>query len=220
MTASTLTTTSQPESGFARFFSGLQDAPWYELFLGPAVDELQTLPAGARVLDVGTGPGKFIELVQRRFSLDCVGVDTDAAMLAQAKKRLANVPLHQTTPGAPLSFDAATFDAVCFCSVLFLLDSPTALLDEAQQVLKPGGQIVVLTPTGRGRFLNGLRLLSQVKFHVANWTFFLWQNVTARRARDWKQQSILLHYARRNHLGYTRHDCFGGFAAIEVLHNG
>ena len=44
---------AQPKLDFAGFFRGVQGAPWYRLFLTPAINELQTLPAGSKVLDVG-----------------------------------------------------------------------------------------------------------------------------------------------------------------------
>ncbi|MCH7668821.1 MAG: methyltransferase domain-containing protein [Acidobacteria bacterium] len=52
--------------------------------------------------------------------------------------------------GEPLPFAEDSFDAACLCSVLFLLDDPGPLVDEALRVLKPDNELVVLTPTGVG----------------------------------------------------------------------
>lgn len=204
---------------FARFFKSVQDAPWYGHFLAPAVDELRTLPAGASVLDVGTGAGKFIEIVQASLPLQCVGTDTDATMLAQARQRTAlkDVPLHRVLPGAPFPFARGTFDAVCFCSVLFLQDEPLALVQEAMRVLRPGGRIVTLTPTGNGSMQDGLRLLARIGGPTPNWTFSLWRNMTAPNARRWMEQGLLALFAEEKHLHYSAHGGFEGFAAIEIL---
>lgn len=209
---------SQSKTSFANFFKRVQDAPWYQLFLTPAIDELQTLPAGSKVLDVGTGPGKFIELAQK-LPLSYVGIDIDEAMLAQARRRptLADVSLLKIEPNQPLPFDDAEFDAICFCSVLFLLENPYPLLNEALRVLQPGGRIVVLTPTGRGSFKNALAMLSKVNFATRNWTFFLWRNMTRFNAQRWPQKNILAEIAEKTHLDYSKHFGFGDFAVVEVM---
>ena len=139
---------------FARFFRYVQDAPWYDLFLEPVLEALQPLPADADLLDIGTGTGGFIEQVARvQPDFQIVGTDINAEMLEQAQQRpfLSTIPLHLLDKDAPLPFADATFDVICFCSVLFLLDDPSPLLDEAVRLLRPNGRIIILTPTGNGR---------------------------------------------------------------------
>jgi ubiquinone/menaquinone biosynthesis C-methylase UbiE len=208
-----------PKLNFAGFFKSVQDAPWYRLFLMPAIDELQSLPAGAKVLDIGTGPGKFIELAQNHFPFSYVGVDVDEAMLAEARQRraLANIPFFKIEPGKPLPFDDVAFDGVCLCSVLFTVPDPQPLLKETLRVLRPGGKLVVLTPTGRGSFKQELKVLSQMNFDVRNWTFFLWRNMTRSGGRRWVAENILLDVAKKNSLTFNRHFVFDEFAVIETL---
>src|SRR5262245_24657211 len=79
---------AQTANPWARFYSSIQDKSWYQEFLKPVVDELKDLPPHVCILDVGTGPGKLIALLCAENPFDCVGVDTDASMLAQARQRL------------------------------------------------------------------------------------------------------------------------------------
>jgi len=211
--------TSQSNTSYASFFKGVQDAPWYQLFLAPALDELKTLPSGSKVLDVGTGPGRFIELAQSQMPISFVGVDTDEAMLAQARGRpaLANVPMHEVKPDHPLPFGDDEFDAISFCSVLFLLDDPFPLLKETFRVLKPDGKLVVLTPSGHHSLRDAAGGLSKVEFTIRNWTLFLWRKMTRFNAQRWADKRTLPEFAESTLSVYSKRFGFGSFAVIEVI---
>lgn len=96
--------------------------------------------AGARVLEIGSGPGRTTDwLLPRVGSLAAVELDEhDAAALAA---RLPQVDARQAD-ATDLPFEAGTFDAVvCFT---MLHHVPTTglqdrLLREAARVLRPGG---------------------------------------------------------------------------------
>ncbi|MFQ6611265.1 MAG: class I SAM-dependent methyltransferase [Fidelibacterota bacterium] len=207
------------KNGFVQFFASVQEAPWYTHFLNLALEELKTLSAGSKVLDVGTGPGKFIELMQDSIDLQCIGVDIDEAMLEQARKRplLTNVPLVHIKPNQALPFEDKSFEAVTFCSVLFLLENPYDLLNEAIRLLRPGGKIIVLTPTGAGSIRDGLSYLSRRGLNSKTWTFVTWKKATANKAQDWQRAMILSKYARINHVLYNKRIVFGGYAVVESL---
>ena len=202
---------------FATFFKYVQDAPWYDHFLEPALAALRPLPTGAKLLDIGTGAGRFIELAQTQLDLEGVGSDTNAAMLAEAKKRLslAETPLHLVREDEPLPFVDASFDAVAICSVLFLLDDPEPLLQEAMRVLHPNGRLVILTPTGNGRLQ--LSLFRQVGLSIHNWTFFMWRRMTRGKGRLWIAANPLAAFAKENQLNYDSEVGFQGLAIAEVL---
>ena len=203
---------------FSKFFKYVQDAPWYADFLKLAVDNLRDLPVEATILDVGTGAGKLLEAAQLQLGLRGVGTDVDPGMLAQARKRpsLANTPLHLLEKNAPFPFPAASFDAVCFCSVLFLVPDPLFLLREAVRVLRPDGHIVIITPTGNGRVR--LSTLKQMGLYTQNWTFFLWRQMTSDNATRWAKKEIIPHFAAKNQMLYGSEIGFHGFAIVEQLH--
>jgi ubiquinone/menaquinone biosynthesis C-methylase UbiE len=106
---------------------------------------------GYKVLDVGCGPGTdTVALGQIVGSTGRVwGVDTDAAMVAEADQRAENLGVsawvkHQQADAAALPWEANEFDA-CRSERLFQhLASPEQALAEMARVTKPGGWVVVL----------------------------------------------------------------------------
>lgn len=138
---------------FAKFFSGVQESPWYRQFLNPVVEEVEE---GAVLLDIGTGSGKLLQILTKDRRVKCVGVDTSPSMLQEAKKKLVGMSaeLYEIKAQAPLPFEPNSFDQVTICNVLFNLPTSSVdlILEEAFRVLKKGGKVLVLTPTGNGNF--------------------------------------------------------------------
>jgi ubiquinone/menaquinone biosynthesis C-methylase UbiE len=200
----------------ARFFRYVQDAPWYLHFLYPVLQILQPLQENAKVLDVGTGAGKLLELGQSQTNFLWTGTDTDNVMLEEARQRpsLRDVPLHSLVPNN-LPFDNASFDAVTFCSVLFLIPNPSPLLEEAVRILSPNGWLVALTPTGEGHITP--QIMRQIGWHPQNWTFFLWRQMTAGSGRVWTEKGILSKFARQTNTIYNKQIVFNGLAVVELI---
>ena len=126
---------------------------WYREFLMPIAETILHDPAGKKILDIGTGPGKLPELLHSQNpSLLITGIDIDTTMIDEARKNLdtVNISWLYQKRDAPLEFARNEFDIVTLCSVLFLVNDQTKtwLLQEAMRVLKPGGKVIVLTPTG------------------------------------------------------------------------
>ncbi len=131
-----------------------QGADWDEMrALGlPAADveaallSLMPAPRLGRVLDIGTGTGRLLELLASRVQSG-LGVDASRAMLALARARLAKPGLgHLAVRQAdmyrlPL---AQRFDVVVLQMVLHYAEDPAAVLVEAARVLAPGGCLIVV----------------------------------------------------------------------------
>jgi len=200
----------------AQFFHYVQDAPWYFHFLYPVLQILQPLPENAKVLDVGTGAGKLLELGKSQTSFQWEGADTDKEMLVEARKRktLRDTPLHSLNPDV-LPFENASFDAVTFCSVLFLIPNPPPLLEETARILRPNGRLVALTPTGEGHVTS--EVISQIGVQPRNWTFFLWRQMTSGNGRTWAQKGTLAEFARQKNAAYNKQIVFNGLAAVEWI---
>ena len=133
---------------FSKFFSNLQEAPWYQSFLDPVINEIGTK---GKLLDIGTGSGKLIQILSNENGIDCIGVDTNPEMLAEAKVKLRSIKaeLIEITPNEKLPFENKSFDYITICSVLFHLkkeDIDNMLLD-SYQLLKENGKLIILTPT-------------------------------------------------------------------------
>jgi SAM-dependent methyltransferase len=110
---------------------------------------LDPLP-GARVLDLGCGPGLLAVAIAKRVGAKGAvhGVDVSADMLAIAAAReqpegAATVELSQQDVTA-LDMPDGSFDAAVCTQVYEYVDDMPAALAEVRRVLRPGGGLVVL----------------------------------------------------------------------------
>jgi ArsR family transcriptional regulator len=102
-------------------------------------------PVG-RLLDIGTGTGRMIELLGHA-AAQAIGVDKSSEMLRLARVKLeaAGIPssLRQADMYAlPLPDHSA--DSVVIHQVLHYAQNPAAALSEAARVLRPGGRLLVV----------------------------------------------------------------------------
>jgi len=200
---------------FSTFFSNLQESPWYREFLNPVICEIDN---GSRILDIGTGSGKMLQLLYREKQVTGVGIDTEQSMLDEAKKKLTNtsIQLHQIDPGQNYPFKNDSFDSVTICSVLFNLkekESVNQILSEALRVLKRNGKVVILTPTGKGGFIN----LTRHFFSLKNKGIYIWYNATKKSAKRWAKEQHLKKYSIGKNLIYKKNETLKGFAQVETI---
>ncbi|WP_139417075.1 methyltransferase domain-containing protein [Agromyces laixinhei] len=117
------------------------------------------LHEGARVLDVGSGPGTItIDLARRVRPGTVVGIDASADVLASAaglaeSEGVANVEFAVGDAYA-LDFADDTFDIVHAHQVLQHLSRPVDALREFRRVTKPGGVVAVRDVDYGGVFWN------------------------------------------------------------------
>jgi ArsR family transcriptional regulator len=110
---------------------------------------LGLLPARGlgRLLDIGTGTGRLLELLAPRIDSG-IGIDASKAMLALARAKLAREGLGHCTvrqgdmyrlPLADSSCDNATMHMV-----LHYAEDPDGAIAEAARVLRPGGRLLIV----------------------------------------------------------------------------
>jgi ArsR family transcriptional regulator len=124
----------------------------------PAVEQalLELLPADGigRLLDVGTGTGRLLEVLAPRVSA-AMGIDASRAMLALARARLARPGLDHCAVRLAdmyrLPFGPGAYDAVVLQMVLHYAEDPASALAEAARVLRPGGMLVVVELAAHAR---------------------------------------------------------------------
>jgi ArsR family transcriptional regulator len=110
---------------------------------------LGLFPAGGvgRLLDIGTGTGRLLELLAPRITLG-LGVDASRAMLALARARLAGAGFSHCAVRLAdmyrLPLPDNSFDAVVMQMVLHYAEDPAAALAEAARVLRADGRMVVV----------------------------------------------------------------------------
>lgn len=117
---------------------------------------LALLPAAGlgRLLDIGTGTGRLLEVLAPLVTAG-LGVDASRAMLALARARLARPGLtHCAVRLADmyrLPLADAGIDLVVLQMVLHYAEDPAGALAEAARVLRPGGRLVVVDLAAHAR---------------------------------------------------------------------
>jgi phosphatidylethanolamine/phosphatidyl-N-methylethanolamine N-methyltransferase len=129
-------------------------APIYDLVFGGVFGKgrraaiIATNNIGGRVLEVGVGTG--ISLPQYASNLRIFGTDISEGMLRKARERVADFRLKNVEGLAvmdaeKLEFPDASFDVVMAQYVVTAVPNPEAAMDEFARVLRPGGEIILLS---------------------------------------------------------------------------
>ena len=153
-----------------------------ELYVGEAAVERALLdmlvgegPIG-RLLDIGTGTGRILELLAPHTE-QSVGLDVDHDMLQLARAALGEAQLsraavrHGDLHRPP--FEAKSFDVAVMHHVLHLLDAPGGAIEDAARLLRPGGRLLVADfathNIERLRSLHGHRCLGISDREMLSW---------------------------------------------------
>src|ERR1700731_220728 len=142
-------------------------APIYDLVFGGVFSKGRdaaieaTNKLGGRVLEVGIGTGISLPLYAPHVRI--FGTDISEAMLKKAKRRAADLKLKNVEGLAvmdaeKLEFPDNAFDVVMAQYVVTAVPNPEAALDEFARVLRPGGELIILTrvsaDAGMRRFIE------------------------------------------------------------------
>jgi phosphatidylethanolamine/phosphatidyl-N-methylethanolamine N-methyltransferase len=142
-------------------------APVYDLVFGGVFSKgrraaiVATNNIGGRVLEVGIGTGISLPLYGPNVRI--FGTDISEAMLKKAKQRVAELRLKNVEGLAvmdaeKLEFPDSSFDVVMAQYVVTAVPNPEVALDEFARVLRPGGELIILTrvsaDAGMRRFIE------------------------------------------------------------------
>ena len=171
-------------------------APVYDLVFGALFDRGRRAAIaaaeqiGGRILEVGVGTG--ISLPGYSSHNRIVGIDLSEAMLRKAQRRVAtlsltNVEILEVMDAEHLSFPDASFDVVVANHVISTAPNPEVALDECARMLRPGGEMILLSRIGADAGLRHLiEFLLQPIVRRLGWrTEFPWDRFarwTERRA--------------------------------------
>jgi len=196
-------------------------APVYDLVFGAvfergrqaAIEAAERI--GGRILEVGVGTG--ISLPDYSRANRICGVDISEPMLMKAQERVAKLGLTHVEglwvmDAEKLNFPDASFDVVVAQYVITTVPNPEATLDEFARVLKPGGEIVLVSRVGAEA---GMRRALEKWFAPAalklGWrTEFAWQ-----RYAQWADGHDTMRLAERRAM-----PPFGHFSLIRFAKQG
>ena len=165
-------------------------APIYDLVFGGVFSKGRdaaiqaTNRIGGRVLEVGVGTGISLPLYSPHLRI--FGTDISEAMLNKAKQRVAQAHLKNieglaVMDAEKLEFPDNSFDVVMAQYVVTAVPNPEAALDEFARVLRPGGELIILTRVsaddGMRRFIEqSLQpIVTRLGFRTAE---FAWSRYT------------------------------------------
>jgi phosphatidylethanolamine/phosphatidyl-N-methylethanolamine N-methyltransferase len=145
-------------------------APFYDLVFGAVFEQGRHAAIraaerlGGRILEVGVGTGISLPDYGRTSRL--TGIDISEPMLRKAQKRVAELGLGNVEglvlmDAERLAFPDASFDVIVAQYVITTVPHPEATLDEFARVLRPGGEIVLVSRVGAE---NGLRAAFEQSF--------------------------------------------------------
>jgi len=100
-----------------------------------------------RLVDIGTGTGRMIELFARQ-STAAIGIDRSSEMLRLARAKLDSVGIDSASLRQgdmyALPLDDGSADSVIIHQVLHYAQSPRSAIEEAARILAPGGRLLVV----------------------------------------------------------------------------
>jgi ubiquinone/menaquinone biosynthesis C-methylase UbiE len=99
----------------------------------------------AAVLDLGCGDGTYLPSLAATAG-DLYAADRSAVAIERARLRCASAKFVNIGPGQRIPLDDNIFDRVWFCDTLEHVVDTQTVLSEIRRVLRPGGELLVVTP--------------------------------------------------------------------------
>ncbi len=124
---------------------------------------LAAVRPGERVLDLGSGAGRFVAAL-RDAGAEPVGVEIAAAALERAARVAPGADLRLLEADGSIPLEHGSVDVVWCSEVLEHVADTAHLLLEIRRVLRPGGRLLVTVPF-HGRVKGALIALSRFDAH-------------------------------------------------------
>lgn len=133
---------------------------------------------GARVLDLGCGAGYGSVYLHSAGAAIVLGLDLDPRNIRYAKRHSRSVQFRQAD-AEHLPPNLGTFDLIVASNVLEHVHEVTRVLDRLQDLLAPGGRLVVAVPPIQDEL--SLRANEAIPYHRSNFYVSRWTEMLAAR---------------------------------------
>ncbi len=127
--------------------------------IGEIIQELNRLPELGELVEFGCGTGIYTETIVPK-TKSMFATDLSDSLLSVARKRMGNHPkvTIQKENCMATSFPSEEMDSVFMANLIHIIESPSALLQECNRILRKSGTIVIVTFTD-----HGMKLWEKIK---------------------------------------------------------
>ena len=126
-------------------------------------DVVTRVPAGGRLLEVGSSTGVFLDFARRR-GLDAYGIEPDPYFVEHARRRFPDVADRILEGFFPDVRPPGQFHAICFNDVFEHIPDALRILDACLGMLAPGGVVSMSLPSADGFFFTLARRLHRLGY--------------------------------------------------------
>lgn len=110
-----------------------------------SVQNVLDASVGIRALEIGSGSGSWIPMIERKYSLP-ISFDHELEFLYAARKKSMGITTFACGDAYKLPFKDNSFDVVLFLEILEHLREPVPVLEEIKRIKKKEGILVLSTP--------------------------------------------------------------------------
>lgn len=149
--------------------------PFHQRRIDLTLELLGNTDRPGRILDVGCGEGYITGIIKRAFpDADVHGMDYSLSAIRKAHADFPDISFSVADATQP-SYPTGPFDVVVFNNLWEHVTDPIALVRRAKEVLRPGGFVIISTPSrfrtsNLVRAMRGMPVVMMSSHHVTEYT--------------------------------------------------